>query len=93
MKCYNASTMQTVRRADARTCRVQSARLAELRPAAGACMAGVLAARQPAIRASHRGNAMTLRRYRDPKLRQRIRDLRRAENCERKTHFDTREAA
>ena len=36
---------------------------------------------------------MTLRRYRNPKLRQRIRDLRRAENCERKTHFDTREAA
>lgn len=36
---------------------------------------------------------MTLRRYRDPKLRHRIRDLRRAENCERKTHFDTREAA
>lgn len=36
---------------------------------------------------------MTLRRYRDPKLRQRIRDWRRAENCERKTHFDTREAA
>lgn len=36
---------------------------------------------------------MTLRRYRDPKLRQRIRELRRAENCERKTHFETREAA
>jgi len=36
---------------------------------------------------------MTLRRYRDPKLRQRIRDLRRAENCERKTHFDSRESA
>ena len=36
---------------------------------------------------------MTLRRYRDPKLRQRVRDWRRAENCERKMHFDTREAA
>ena len=36
---------------------------------------------------------MTLRRYRDPKQRQRIRDLRRAENCERKTHFETREDA
>ena len=36
---------------------------------------------------------MTLRRYRDPKMLQRIRDLRLAENCERKTHFDTREAA
>lgn len=36
---------------------------------------------------------MTLRRYRDPKLRQRIRELRRLDNCERKTHFDTREDA
>lgn len=36
---------------------------------------------------------MTLRRYRDPKLRQRIRELRRLDNCERKTHFDTRKAA
>jgi hypothetical protein len=36
---------------------------------------------------------MTLRRYRDPRRRQQIRDLRRAESCERKVPYDSHAAA